>query len=134
MTDERSAPTARTILVTGATGTVGSAVVERLRDTDARVRIATRETDAAASELDDSDGWEYVTFDFERPETWGRTLEDVDRLFLVRPPVVGVAWIREFVDAATRVGVEHVVYISVLGAEKNPLLSPSADRTPHRSD
>lgn len=33
--------------------------------------------------------------------------------------------IQEFVDAAARVGVEHVVYLSVLGAEKNPFL-------PHR--
>lgn len=113
----------RTILLTGATGTVGSEVADRLYDSDERVRIAVRDTAAAESQFDGQ--YEFVTFGFEQPETWGPTLADVDALFLMRPPVVGVDQIREFVDAAGRVGVEHVVYLSVLGAEKNPLL-------PHR--
>ena len=113
----------QTILVTGATGTVGSAVVEYLTESEAHVRVATRETNAAERELGDGD--DYVTFDFAHPETWGNALEDINRLFLVRPPVVSVTPIREFVDAAARIGVEQIVYLSVLGAEKNPLL-------PHR--
>lgn len=107
-----------TVLVTGATGTVGSAVVEQLADRSVRVRMAARDTAA----VDPRDGVETVGFDFERPETWGATLADVDRLFLVRPPNVGVGRLKEFADAAARVGVLHVVYLSVLGAEKNPLV------------
>ena len=108
------------ILATGARGTVGSTVIDALSGSDDRVRVATRDVEAARAELPDLD--DYVTFDFAHPETWGPTLADVDRLFLVRPPVVGVNRIREFVDAAARVGVGHVVYLSVLGTEKNPLL------------
>ncbi|WP_049899233.1 SDR family oxidoreductase [Halococcus agarilyticus] len=111
------------ILVTGATGTVGSAVVAALSGSDDRVRVATRDVAAVRDELADVD--DYTRFDFTHPETWGPTLVDVDRLFLVRPPAVGVDRVREFVDAAARIGVEHVVYLSVLGAEKNPIL-------PHR--
>ena len=111
------------ILATGATGTVGSTVIDALSGSDDRVRVATRDIEAARAELPGVD--DYVTFDFAHPETWGPTLAGVDRLFLVRPPVVRVDPIREFVDAAARVGVGHVVYLSVLGTEKNPLL-------PHR--
>jgi len=110
----------RTALVTGATGTVGSAVLRALDDRAATVRAAAR------SPPGDGPADEWVTFDFERPETWGAALSDVDACFLLRPPQLSrVGPIREFVDAAARVGVAHCVVLSVLGAERNPLL-------PHR--
>jgi uncharacterized protein YbjT (DUF2867 family) len=108
-----------TILVTGATGTVGGHVYETLADGEWTVRALVRDPD----EEDD----QQVSFDFEKPETWGRAFEGGDALFLVRPPTisrVGDA-ILPAIDAAGRCGVDHVVSLSVLGAEKNPLL-------PHR--
>jgi deazaflavin-dependent oxidoreductase (nitroreductase family) len=140
-----------TILVTGATGTVGAAVVASLRDADdardtdaggtvagdatadgiangtadATVRAAVRLPERAKNEFENVDDLDLVQFDFEKPETWGPAFADVDRLFLVRPPSVGVGPVTDAVDAAVRVGVEHVAVLSVLGAEKNPLL-------PHR--
>lgn len=110
----------KTILVTGATGTVGSRVVEQLRERDVRVRAAIRDPDRASL----PENVEAVEFDFERPETWGRAFEGVDAMFLLRPPAISRVGdsINPAVDAAARVGVEHVVYLSVLGAEKNPLL------------
>jgi uncharacterized protein YbjT (DUF2867 family) len=107
------------VLVTGATGTVGSEVVSQLYDESIRLRIATR--DPSQIEISGTSS-KLVKFDFEHPETWGATLTEVDRLFLVRPPNVGISRLREFVDAAERVGVQHIVYLSVLSAEKNPLL------------
>lgn len=112
-----------TVLVTGATGTVGSVVVAELLARDQPVRAGTRRPDRA----DLPAPADPVAFDFDRPETWGPALDGVDRLFLVRPPEtarVGRS-ILPFVDAAGRVGVEHAAVLSVLGAEKNPLL-------PHR--
>jgi uncharacterized protein YbjT (DUF2867 family) len=110
-----------TVLVTGATGTVGSSVCAALADHDCEVRALARDP------ADAPDGAEPVAFDFEKPETWGRAFEGGDRLFLVRPPAI--ARVSEHllpaVDAALRCGVEHVTLLSVLGAEKNPLL-------PHR--
>lgn len=113
------------VLVTGATGTVGRHVTRGLTETDAGVRAGVRSIQRAREALPDD--VELVRFDFEKPETWGAAFESVDALFLVRPPEMARVHrhITPAVDAAARVGVEHVVFLSVLGAEKNPLL-------PHR--
>lgn len=110
------------IFVTGATGTVGSHVVSSLADRDVVVRAGVRDVS------DDCDRFgpdvECVEFDFYRPETWGAAFEDVDAMFLVRPPSLSRVkrHLTPAVDAAARMGVGHVVYLSVLGAEKNPLV------------
>jgi uncharacterized protein YbjT (DUF2867 family) len=130
-----------TVLVTAGTGTVGRHVVAALADELVDLRVASRDPDRAREtltadehvEMDESalDGTasavEFVAFDLDRPETYYPTLSGVDRLFLVRPPAVSRVErdLFPFVDAAVRMGVEHVVFLSVLGAEKNPLL-------PHR--
>jgi len=115
----------RRVLVTGATGTVGRHVTRELTETDADVRAGVRSVGRARESLPESA--ELVTFDFEKPETWGRAFEGVDAMFLIRPPEMTRVnrHITPAVDAAERVGVEQVVFLSVLGAEKNPLL-------PHR--
>ncbi|MEF8825844.1 MAG: SDR family oxidoreductase [Halapricum sp.] len=114
-----------TVLVTGATGTVGSRVLVRLVGRDVTVRAALRNPEDERDAL--PDGVEAVSFDFEKPETWGVAFEGVDRVLLIRPPAisrVGKSF-NPAIEAAERVGVEHVVVLSVLGAENNPLL-------PHR--
>ena len=110
------------ILVTGATGTVGRHVVTRLANTDADVRAGVRDVDRSRDQFDD--GVECVEFDFYKPETWGQAFDDIDAMFLVRPPSMGRVkrHLTPAIDAAARMGVTHVVYLSVLGAEKNPLL------------
>ena len=114
----------RTILVTGATGTVGRHVVAELAERvdgseDVRVRVAARDPDEA---VDRFEAEEFVAFDLTKPETWGETLADADGAFLVRPPTVDTDDVTAFVDALGRVGVDHVVYLSTLGAEKNVLI------------
>lgn len=113
------------ILVTGATGTVGRHVVTNLADEDTTVRAGVRDIARARERF--GDDIEYAEFDFQRPETWGAAFAEVDALFLIRPPTIGRVkrHITPAIDAAARVGVEHVAFLSVLGAEKNPIL-------PHR--
>lgn len=112
-----------TLLVTGATGTVGEPLVRELRDGEASVRVATRNPRGARDGF--GDGPERVEFDLDRPETWGATVAGVDRMFLLYPPGSGVSDVCEFAEAAGRVGVDHVVFLSILGAEKLPIV-------PHR--
>ncbi|WP_096395281.1 NAD(P)H-binding protein [Halorubrum trapanicum] len=116
-------PTADRVLVTGATGTVGEPLVRELSDGEAAVRVATRSPDDARERF--GEGPECVEFDLGRPETWGAALADVDRLFLLYPPGSGVSDVCEFADAADRMGVDRVAFLSILGAEKLPVL-------PHR--
>ncbi|WP_049804940.1 SDR family oxidoreductase [Natrinema pellirubrum] len=108
------------LLVTGATGTVGQHAVAALADRDVAVKSGVRNPKTVSTEI--ADAGAVVAFDFTKPETWGDALVDVDGVFLVRPPAVSEADINSFVDAAARVGVDHVAYLSTLGAEKNVLI------------
>lgn len=112
-----------TILVTGATGNVGAEVVRLLRDAEHPVHAAVRDVSAVHPEH----GVEYVPFDFADRTTYGRTFQGVSKLFLMRPPALADTerYINPVIDAAKQAGVEHIVFLSLLGAEKNPFV-------PHR--
>jgi uncharacterized protein YbjT (DUF2867 family) len=108
------------ILVTGATGTVGRHVAAELADRDVAVRIGVRDPASVPEEI--AVAGEVVAFDFTKPETWGSALADADGLFLVRPPVVDASDVGAFAEAADRVGVGRIAYLSTLGAETNVLI------------
>jgi uncharacterized protein YbjT (DUF2867 family) len=71
------------ILITGATGNVGSAVLDNLGSTDANLRALTREESNAKSLRER--GVEAVVGDFLEPETLGPALENVSTVFLLTP-------------------------------------------------
>lgn len=106
-----------TILVLGATGTVGSAVVEGSSRRGVRVVAASRDPEAAAARRPDV---RWVRFDLEQPETFGPALDGVARVFLVarpgdeQPERVAVPFLRE----ASARGVRHVVNLTAMGAEQ----------------
>jgi uncharacterized protein YbjT (DUF2867 family) len=94
------------ILVTGASGNVGGATVAALRARDAAIRAPAR-----------------AAFDFDRPETFAATFAGVRRMLLVRPPAISDARrLRPALEAARAAGVEHVVFLSLLGVEHNPVV------------
>ena len=108
------------ILVSGATGTIGRLVVSELLAAGCLVRAASR--GAAGSHPDE--GVEPVAFDFTQPSTWGRAYAGVSVMFVVRPPQVS-AVARDMVpalEAARSAGVEHMVLLSLQGAERNPVV------------
>src|SRR5215212_4529764 len=72
-----------TILITGATGTVGGAMLDSLRTADVRLRTLSRDV-AKAQPLKDR-GIEVVVADFLKPETLAPALDGVDVVFLVTP-------------------------------------------------
>jgi len=109
-----------TLLVTGATGTVGRHVATELAERDCSLRVGLRDPDDVPAYLP-TDA-EVVAFDFARPETWGAALDGVDGLFLMRPPAVDADSVSGFAEAAARVGVARIAYLSTVGAEKNPLV------------
>ena len=107
-------------VVTGATGTVGGAVLRRLLADGHPAVAAVRRPDSR----DLPEGAEAVAFDVTRPETFGPAFAGADTVFLMLPPGKG-AHMDAVVDAAVAAGVRRVAFLSVLGAERNPAL-------PHR--
>lgn len=106
------------IVVTGATGTVGRAVVEQLVAGGRRVRAVARDPDGAAL----PDGVEVVAGDLSDPATVAPHLDAVDAVFLLWP-FPTVESVRELgpplVEAlAARVG--RVVYLSATAAADPP--------------
>lgn len=106
------------ILVTGGTGQVGSALIERLETSQVR---ALAHSDTGRLRLTGV-GVEIVGGDLDRPESLAPALAGCDRLFLLSPPHPDqVAREQAAIAAAVEAGVEHVVALSVLGAEPNSL-------------
>ena len=107
------------VLVTGASGNVGREVCAELLRRGVPLRAAALdERDAAAL----PSGVPWVRFDFSRPETFAPALEGVDRVFLLRPPHMGVAAAFDpFLAAMRAAGVRQIVFLSLLGVEKNPV-------------
>ncbi|HEU4537009.1 MAG TPA: NAD(P)H-binding protein, partial [Polyangiaceae bacterium] len=108
-----------TILVLGATGKVGGAVVNGLAREGARVRAATRDPARAAGL---PAGVERVAFDLEAPATFAPALDGVDRVFLIARPgdehADRVA--APFLEAMRASGVARVVNLTALGTERRP--------------
>jgi len=103
------------IVVTGATGTVGSHVLRELAGGDRPVRAAVRSPDRFDGPAD-----EVVAFDFTDPATYRAAFAGSESLFLVRPPALSNVR-RDVVpplSAAIGAGVEHVVFLSVIGADR----------------
>ncbi|GAA0333778.1 SDR family oxidoreductase [Streptomyces blastmyceticus] len=105
-----------TILVTGGTGTLGGHVVPLLRAAGRDVRVLSRR------ERECADGIEYVTGDLLK----GEGIEDAVAgagtvLHLAGGPKGDDEATRNLVRAASGAGVRHLVYISVIGADRIPL-------------
>jgi NAD(P)H dehydrogenase (quinone) len=114
---------ARRILVTGATGTVGGAVMRALRGTaqDGRITLLGAARSAASAERLRQDGFTPVTLDFDAPETLRPALRGVDGVFLLTGYSVDMlVQAKRVLDAARDEGVDHIVHLGALAAENTP--------------
>jgi uncharacterized protein YbjT (DUF2867 family) len=106
------------ILVTGGTGTLGRLLVPRLEAAGRAVRVLSR------SRHDVRDGVEYVTGDLTTGEGIDAAVEGVEVVVHCAGASKGDEQTTEtLVRAAERAGVRHLVYISVVGADRVPVVS-----------
>jgi len=110
------------ILVTGGTGTLGRHVVPQLRDAGRAVRVLSRNAHEAA------DGIEYVTGDLLKNEGIQAAVDGAGIIVHCAGGRKGDdEATRNLAAAASRAGARHLVYISVVGADRIPVVS-GADR------
>jgi uncharacterized protein YbjT (DUF2867 family) len=106
------------VLVTGGTGTLGRHVVPLLRAAGHRVRVLSRTAHEPA------DGVEHVRGDLATGAGADAAIAGVATVVHCAGSAKGDGEkARALVDAAVRAGVEHLVYISVVGADRVPVLS-----------
>ncbi len=113
-----STATASPILVTGGTGTLGRLVVPRLRDAGRRVRVLSRRSREAG------EGIELVTGDLATGEGIEAAVEGAEVIVHCAGSSEGdEEKALSLVRAASRARARHLVYISVVGADRIPVVS-----------
>jgi uncharacterized protein YbjT (DUF2867 family) len=105
------------ILVTGGTGTLGRQVVPRLRGAGRQVRVLSKGNH-------ENNGIEFVTGDLATGEGIDAAVEGAEVIVHLAGSSKGDEVKAEsMVRAASKAGVRHLVYISVVGADRVPVVS-----------
>jgi len=104
------------VLVIGASGKLGQAVVRHLQQAGYRTFCATRNPRRSC---DTQSGCHCVRFDWTSPLTWLPALDEVSRVFLTARPldITAAAILPGFLDDCRHAGIEHVVFSSALGTD-----------------
>ena len=113
------------ILITGANGNSGRCVAEALAARQMPFRVALRPGGRGALPAGASGS---VDFDFADQSTWAATLDGVQGVYLLRPPAIAniKATLAPFINAVRAAGAGPIVFLSVAGAERNPILPHAA--------
>ncbi len=109
------------IMVTGALGNVGGYVAKHLILNKQEVVVADINLEALASKYGDLATSVY--FDFTNPDTFEPALQDVDRVFIMRPPHLGKPEdLKPFVETLkNQKDMKLVSFLSLIGVENNPV-------------
>lgn len=106
-----------TVLVTGATGNLGGAVVDSLKSRGISVRAGCRDP----RKFGEREGVTAVKAVFEDPDTFEAALAGAEGLFLIAPPADLAAdeKLGPVIERAKALGVAHIVFNSALGADRD---------------
>jgi uncharacterized protein YbjT (DUF2867 family) len=111
------------ILITGATGNVGLTTLKLLKQKNypgIEVVAAVRDIERARK-IEGIENCHFCQFEFDEPSTYDKVLEGVTKIVLIRPNQVSDVsrYIFPFLAKAELIGVKHIVFISIVGAERN---------------
>jgi uncharacterized protein YbjT (DUF2867 family) len=109
------------ILITGATGNIGSEVLNELVESGLKVKAAVHTMEKVQKFDWDIGNVEIVPFDYAQPKTWESAFENVEQLLLVAPPGDATAHqlLIPFIIAAKTHGIQKIVMISAVGVDKD---------------
>jgi uncharacterized protein YbjT (DUF2867 family) len=115
-----------TILVTGATGTVGSEVVKQLSQRKENISIraaihSQNKSDNLKQIINNDKRIELIDFDYNEPINVQKAIDNVDKIFLVTTPSPNSSdMVSYFIKEAKRNGIKHIVKLSVMNADAQP--------------
>jgi uncharacterized protein YbjT (DUF2867 family) len=126
MTVQSSGPLASPVLVTGGTGTLGRQLVGRLRAAGRKVRVLSRHAPRARRSSTDTDaGTEFVAGDLDTGDGVEAALAGTEIIVHCAGSSKGdEKRAEQLVRAASQAGTQHLVFISVVGADKVPVAGP----------
>ncbi len=114
------------ILITGATGNIGSAVIkfcfpEKL---DQKIIAGVRDRERAKKKFPQYPSLNYTEFDFEKPDTFAQALDGIDCVFLLRPPELADVnrYFKPLVEMMVTKKVRRIIFLSVQGVEKSSII------------
>jgi len=112
------------ILITGASGNVGSEVLKQALAVGLKIRATFQSPDKATKA---PAGMEGVIMDYAKPDTIRPALHGVEKIFLVGPPVRDLpAMEANFIKEVRAAGPKHIVKLSALGGRES--MFPSGHR------
>jgi len=112
-----------TILVTGATGTVGSEVIKQLASSGHHAKAAVHTQDKG-DKFRQFPTVNTVSIDYHRPETLSDALTDIDKLFLLTPVTPDMENITSrMIQEAKSKKIKYIVKLSVAGVDAEPGIS-----------
>lgn len=115
------------ILITGATGNVGLATLKLLESKKfpgVEVVAAVRDIERA-QKIEGIANCNFCQFEFDEPSSYDKVLEGVTKIVLIRPNQVSdvTRYIFPFLAKAEKLGVKHIVFVSIVGAERNRIFA-----------
>lgn len=114
------------ILITGATGNIGTEVIHYLSKLDQTSEIiaAVRDIEQSKKIFSELPHLAYRKFDFENQAYFDQAFHDIDLLFLLRPPHISEVekYFKPLLLSAQRNEIKKVVFLSVQGAEKSKVI------------
>ena len=114
------------ILVTGATGTVGSEVVKQLSQLKENITIraaihSQNKDDNLKQIVNENKRIKLTDFDYNEPTSIQKALDNIDKVFLVTIPSPDSSDIlSNFVKEAKRNAIKHIVKLSVMNTDAQP--------------
>jgi len=112
-----------TILITGATGTLGREVVKQISGKGQAVRAAARS--ASDNTFANLKGVQVIPLDYSNHDMLAAALKGIERLFLLTPFQSNMVDLTSnLVREANNAGVKYIVKQSVMGADAEPGITP----------
>lgn len=108
------------IFITGGTGNVGKYVADILQKQKQPIRLGLR----TPASIDENEAVTQVRFDFSDLSSYETAVSGCKAVFLLRPPAIANTkkTLAVFIEQAYASGVEHIVFVSVTGADENAIV------------